>query len=62
MEGVVVSARKDGATITISVISDDKGMTYLMLDIAQYGQRTWELHLAWGFMSVNGEFSASVLG
>jgi streptogramin lyase len=25
MEGVVVSARKDGATITVSVISDDKG-------------------------------------
>jgi virginiamycin B lyase len=25
MEGVVVSARKDGATITVSVVSDDKG-------------------------------------
>src|SRR6202046_1073466 len=25
MEGVVVSARKDGSTITVSVISDDKG-------------------------------------
>src|SRR5580658_10746195 len=25
MEGVVVSARKDGSTITVSVISDDNG-------------------------------------
>ena len=25
MEGVVVSAKKDGSTITVSVISDDKG-------------------------------------
>src|SRR6202035_210149 len=25
MEGVVVSAKKDGSTITISVVSDDKG-------------------------------------
>ncbi|HTH33140.1 MAG TPA: carboxypeptidase-like regulatory domain-containing protein, partial [Xanthobacteraceae bacterium] len=25
MEGVVVSARKDGATITVSVVSDGKG-------------------------------------
>src|ERR1700685_4554558 len=25
MEGVIVSARKDGSTITVSVVSDDKG-------------------------------------
>ena len=25
MEGVVVSARKDGSTITVSVVTDDKG-------------------------------------
>src|SRR5262249_17334294 len=25
MEGVIVSARRDGSTITISVVSDDKG-------------------------------------
>ena len=25
MEGVVVSAKKDGSTITVSVVSDDKG-------------------------------------
>lgn len=49
-------------TIKQMLVSDDKGMTYLMLDIAQYGQRTWELHLAWGFKAVNGEFIAVVLG
>jgi len=49
-------------TITQQLISDSMGMTYLMLDIAQYGQRTWELHLAWGFKSINTEFSAIVLG
>jgi len=49
-------------TIQQMAISDQYGMTYLMLDIAQYGQRTWELHLAWGFKAVNGEFIATVLG
>ena len=44
------------------LVSDDKGMTYLMLQIAQYGQISWELHLAWGFKSINGEFSALILG
>ncbi len=52
----------ENPTITQMPISDDLGMTYLMLDIAQYGQRTWELHLAWGFQTVNGEFSTLVLG
>jgi len=49
-------------TITQMLVSDDKGMTYLMLDIAQYGQRSWELHLAWGFKTVNTFQSAIVLG
>lgn len=49
-------------TIEQMLISDQFGMTYLMLDIAQYGQRTWELHLAWGFKAINGEFIATVLG
>jgi hypothetical protein len=49
-------------TIQQMLISDQFGMTYLMLDIAQYGQRSWELHLAWGFKAVNGEFIATVLG
>lgn len=49
-------------TINQMLISDQFGMTYLMLDIAQYGQRTWELHLAWGFKAVQSEFIATLLG
>jgi len=49
-------------TITPMLISDQFGMTYLMLDIAQYGQRTWEIHLAWGFKAVQSEFIATLLG
>jgi hypothetical protein len=49
-------------TIQQMPITDQKGMTYLMLDIAQYGMRTWELHLAWGFKTVTPQFSAIVLG
>lgn len=49
-------------TIEQLLVSDDKGMTYLMLQIAQYGMLSWELHLAWGFKTINGEFSSIVLG
>lgn len=49
-------------TIKQMLVSDPMGMTYLMLEIAQYGMITWELHLAWGFKTVNPEFSALVLG
>lgn len=49
-------------TISQMLVSDDLGMTYLMLQIAQYGQISWELHLAWGFKAVNTEFAAIVLG
>lgn len=48
-------------TIQQLPISDQEGMTYLLLDIAQYGQRTWELHLAWGFKVVQGEHVAILL-
>ena len=44
------------------LISDGMGMTYLLVDIAQYGQRTWELHLAWGFKAVQPEHVAILLG
>ena len=41
-------------TIQQLLITDDQsGLTFLMLDIAQYGQRSWELHLAYGVKSVN---------
>lgn len=49
-------------TIQQMLVSDHLGMTYLMLEIAQYGMTTWELHLAWGFKTVNPEFSSLVLG
>ena len=49
-------------TIQQMLISDQFGMTYLMLDIAQYGQRTWELHLAHGFKVVQGEHVGILLG
>jgi hypothetical protein len=49
-------------TIQPMLVSDQYGMTYLMLDIAQYGQRSWELHLAWGFKAVNPDFITLVMG
>jgi hypothetical protein len=52
----------ENPTITQQLISDSKGMTYLLAQIAQYGQITWELHLAWGFKVVQGEHVALVLG
>ena len=52
----------ENPTINQMLISDQFGMTYLMLDIAQYGQRTWELHLAWGFSVVQSEHVALILG
>lgn len=49
-------------TIQQLAISDEAGMTYVLLQIAQYGQLTWELHLAWGFKVVQPEHVAIVLG
>ena len=49
-------------TINQMVISDGMGMSYLLLDIAQYGQRTWEIHLAWGFKAVQPEHIAILAG
>jgi hypothetical protein len=49
-------------TISQIAISDGSGLTYLLLDIAQYGQRTWELHLAWGFKAVQSEHIAILMG
>lgn len=52
----------DNPTMQKMLISDDKGMTYLLVQIAQYGQITWELHLAYGFKVVQSEHVALVLG
>lgn len=49
-------------TIKQMVISDSKGMSYLLLEIAQYGMVTWELHLAWGFQVVQPEYVMTLLG
>jgi hypothetical protein len=49
-------------TIQQMLVSDGMGMTYLMLDISQYGQRTWELHLAWGFKAVQPEHISILMG
>lgn len=49
-------------TIQQMLVSDGMGMTYLMLDISQYGQRTWEIHLAWGFKAVQPEHIAILMG
>jgi hypothetical protein len=49
-------------TIKQMVISDNKGMSYLLLEIAQYGMVTWELHLAWGFKVVQPEYVITLLG
>lgn len=49
-------------TIKQLVISDGKGMSYLLLEIAQYGMVTWELHLAWGFQVVQPEYVVTLLG
>ena len=48
--------------ITQALVSDIRGLTYLILEMVQYGQITWELHLAWGFKVVNSEFVALLLG
>lgn len=52
----------DNPLHTVQMISDSRGMTYMLLQIAQYGQLTWELHLAWGFKAVQGEHIALILG
>jgi len=45
-----------------TLVSDKFGMTYLFCEIAQYGQITWELHLAWGFKVIQPEFVATLIG
>lgn len=52
----------ENATIQKTLISDAFGMTYLLLQIQQYGQTSWELHLAYGFKVVQSEHVAILLG
>ena len=50
------------ATMRQMVISDEFGMSYLFVEIDQYGQRTWEILLSWGFKVVQPEHVAILLG
>lgn len=52
----------ENPTIAQQLVSDQYGMTYLFLDMAGYGMRSWELHLAYGFKVVQREHVAIVLG
>ncbi len=52
----------DSPVIKQQFVSDGKGMTYLFLECVQYGQVTWEMHLAWGFKVVQGEHVAILMG
>lgn len=52
----------DNATIQRTLISDQFGMTYLLLQIQQYGMTTWELHLAYGFKVVQSEHVCLLIG
>lgn len=49
-------------TQQVQLISDSMGMTYMLVQIAQYGMVSWELHLAWGFKVVQSEHVAILLG
>ena len=50
------------ANIQQRTISDGKGMTYLLVQVAGDGMITWRLHLAWGFAVVNPEYVVNVMG
>jgi hypothetical protein len=52
----------ENPTIKRMLVSDKFGMTYLLLEIAQYGQVKWELHLAWGFKVVQPEHVVVLVG
>lgn len=52
----------ENATISQMPITDPAGLTYLLLDIQQYGMRTWELHLAYGTKVVQPEHVAILMG
>jgi hypothetical protein len=52
----------ENATIKTMVISDQFGMSYLMVELQQYGQTSWEMHAAWGFKVVQPEHVALILG
>jgi hypothetical protein len=50
------------ATTKTMLVSDGFGLTYLFVELQQYGQTTWEMHLAWGFKVVQSEHVAILIG
>lgn len=56
------SVMPDNPLIQKTLISDDMGMTYLLVQIAGDGMATWRLHLCYGFKVVQGEHVAIVMG
>jgi len=49
-------------TIATTMITDEFGCSYLLCDIAQYGQRSWELIMAYGFRVVQQEHVVIMMG
>ena len=49
-------------TIATTLITDEFGCTYLLCDIAQWGQRTWAMIMAYGFRVVQQEHVVIVMG
>jgi hypothetical protein len=50
------------ANIQQRTISDGRGMTYLLVQVAGDGMLTWRLHLCWGFKVVQSEFVCIAMG
>jgi len=49
-------------TIRTITISDQFGLSYQFAELDQYGQRSWEMQLAYGFKVVQPEHVAILLG
>jgi len=49
-------------TIRTMPISDGKGLTYMFAELDQYGQKSWEIILCWGFAVVQPEHVAILIG
>jgi hypothetical protein len=45
-----------------SLVSDQSGLTFLVVRNLQYGQISWEVHLAWGVKTVQPENVAILIG
>jgi hypothetical protein len=55
-------AMPENPTIKQLKITDASGLTFLLLEITQYGQVSWELHLAYGTKVVQQEHTMILLG